>query len=187
MFLKSKICLTVLTIYEIVAVILLHCSRTCDAMFGTMFCDDHVFKYFIVCFAVPALLFLILMWIMEIVEHVRRRHSLFYKAKHAVKNMASNIRDRVSESVSSGDMEKMIAAALVVGLKKYSNRNPRARKMLNDIMDGRYGNIDVEYDEYVPYDDDDDDDDTEYTDYERENQNKKSRQKSQSKNNKKKK
>ena len=150
MFLKSKICLTVLTIYEIVAVILLHCSRTCDAMFGTMFCDDHVFKYFIVCFAVPALLFLILMWIMEIVEHVRRRHSLFYKAKHAVKNMASNIRDRVSESVSSGDMEKMIAAALVVGLKKYSNRNPRARHVLDEIKNA---DIDVEYDAY--YDEED--------------------------------
>lgn len=180
MFLKSKICLTVLTIYEIVAVILLHCSRTCDAMFGTMFCDDHVFKYFIVCFAVPALLFLILMWIMEIVEHVRRRHSLFYKAKHAVKNMASNIRDRVSESVSSGDMEKMIAAALVVGLKKYSNRNPRARKMLNDIMDGRYGDIDVEYDEYEM----DDDADYEYTEN---NQRGNKSNKSQQKNNRKKK
>lgn len=180
MFLKSKICLTVLTIYEIVAVILLHCSRTCDAMFGTMFCDDHVFKYFIVCFAVPALLFLILMWIMEIVEHVRRRHSLFYKAKHAVKNMASNIRDRVSESVSSGDMEKMIAAALVIGLKKYSNRNPRARKMLNDIMDGRYGDIDVEYDEYEM----DDDADYEYTEN---NQRGNKSNKSQQKNNRKKK
>ena len=48
MFLKAKICLTVLTIYEIIAVILMHCARTCDAMFGTMFCDDHVFKYFII-------------------------------------------------------------------------------------------------------------------------------------------
>ncbi len=182
MFLKAKICLTVLTIYEIIAVILMHCARTCDAMFGTMFCDDHVFKYFIICFAVPALVFLIVMWIMEIVDGVRHRHSLFYRAKRAVKNMASNIRDRVSESVSSGDMEKMITAALVIGLKKYSDRNPRARKMLNDIMDGHYGDIDVEYDEY----DMDDDDAEDYDNDDKNMRNNKSR-KSQSKNNKKKK
>ena len=156
MFLKAKICLTVLTIYEIIAVILMHCARTCDAMFGTMFCDDHVFKYFIICFAVPALVFLIVMWIMEIVDGVRHRHSLFYRAKRAMKNMASNIHDRVSESVSNGDMEKLISAALVVGLKKYSDRNPRAKRFLDEIMDGRYGNIDVEYDEYDDGDDDED-------------------------------
>ena len=45
MFLKSKIGLTIFALYEIIAIMLLHCSRTCDAMFGTMFCDDHVFIY----------------------------------------------------------------------------------------------------------------------------------------------
>lgn len=183
MFLKAKICLTVLTIYEIIAVILMHCARTCDAMFGTMFCDDHVFKYFIICFAVPALVFLIVMWIMEIVDGVRHRHSLFYRAKRAMKNMASNIHDRVSESVSNGDMEKLISAALVVGLKKYSDRNPRAKRFLDEIMDGRYGNIDVEYDEYGDEDDDEyDTDDEDITP-----RAKRSRQTKQTKKNKKKK
>lgn len=153
MFLKSKIALTILSLYEIVAILLLHCPNTCNAMFGMSFCADSVLKYFVWCVAIPLLVLLVAMWIMELVESVRRRHSLLYKAKHAVKHMAGGIRDRVARSVSSADMEKMITAALVIGLKKYSDRNPRARRMLNEITDGEYGNWDVEYDEYEMDDD----------------------------------
>ena len=153
MFLKSKIGLTILSLYEIVAIMLLHCPNTCNAMFGMTFCTDSVFKYFIVCIAVPLIVFLIVMWIMEIIDHIRRRHSFLYKAKHAVKNMADHIRERVSESVSSKDIEKMISAALVLGLRKYANRNARARQMLDEMS----GDIDAEYGIYASYDDDDDD------------------------------
>ena len=153
MFLKSKIALTILSLYEIVAILLLHCPNTCNAMFGMSFCADSVLKYFVWCVAIPLLVLLVAMWIMELVESVRRRHSLLYKAKHAVKHMAGSIRDRVARSVSSADMEKMITAALVIGLKKYSSHNPRARRMLNEITDGEYGNWDVEYDEYEMDDD----------------------------------
>lgn len=160
MFLKSKICLTVFSLYEIIAIILLHCQRTCDAMFGSMFCDDHVFKYFIVCVAVPVIVFLILMWIMEIINGTRHRHSLFYKARHAVKDMASNIRDKVSENISPADFEKLLTAALVMGLKKYADRNPRARNIINEIMGGDYAEFDdAEYTEYSDeYNDADDED-----------------------------
>ena len=156
MFLKYKLGLTILALYEIAAVMLLHCPNTCNAMFGLSFCSDSVLKYFVWCVAVPLVAFLIIMWIMEIIDKIRRRHSLLYKAKHAVKHMAKNIRDRVSEHVSSADMEKMITAALVVGLKKYSDRNPRARRVLNEIMDVAPNEIDTEYDEYdyAVYDDD---------------------------------
>ena len=153
MFLKSKIALTILSLYEIVAILLLHCPNTCNAMFGMSFCADSVLKYFIWCVAIPLLVLLVAMWIMELVESIRRRHSLLYKAKHAVKHMAGGIRDRVARSVSSADMEKMITAALVIGLKKYSSHNPRARRMLNEMTDGEYGNWDVEYDEYEMDDD----------------------------------
>ena len=148
MFLKSKIGLTVLSLYEIIAILLLHCPNTCNAMFGLSFCTDHIFKYFIWCVAVPLLVFLIVMWIMDIIHRIRRHRSLLYKTRHAVQNMAMNIRDRISEKVSSGDIEKMITAALVIGLKKYSDRNPRARQILGQIMDGQIDDIDVEYTEY---------------------------------------
>lgn len=180
MFLKSKIALTILSLYEIVAILLLHCPNTCNAMFGMSFCADSVLKYFVWCVAIPLLVLLVAMWIMELVESVRRRHSLLYKAKHAVKHMAGGIRDRVARSVSSADMEKMITAALVIGLKKYSSHNPRARRMLNEMTDGEYGNWDVEYDEYEM----DDDADYEYTEN---NQRGNKSNKSQQKNNRKKK
>ncbi len=185
MFLKSKIGLTIFALYEIIAIMLLHCSRTCDAMFGTMFCDDHVFKYFVVCVAFPLIVFLIVMWIMEIIKKIRRRHSLLYKAKHVVSDMASNLKDRVSENVSVRDVEKMITAALLLGIKKYADKNPRARGIINEIMGKNYADFtDTEYAEYAEYDDTDDDDD-EYDDN-KNMRNNKSR-KSQSKNNKKKK
>ena len=91
MFLKAKITLTIVALYEILVVILLQSQRVCDAMFGVPFCDANVFKYFIMCFAVPMIVFLIVMWIMDIIEHVRRRHTLFYKATHAMKNIAENV------------------------------------------------------------------------------------------------
>ena len=150
MFLKSKIGLTILSIYEIIAILLLHSPRTCTAMFGTTFCADGLLKYFIVCVAVPLLVFLFAFWIMEIIAMHRRHHSLLYKAKRVVKRMASNIRDRVSENISTDDLEKLVSGALLVGLKKYSDRNPRARHVLDEIKNA---DIDVEYDAY--YDEED--------------------------------
>ncbi len=159
MFLKSKICLTIVSLYEILAVILLQSQRVCDAMFGVSFCDAHVFKYFIICFAVPMVVFLIVMWIMEIIDRVRHRHTLFYKATHAMKNIVTNVKDKVSENVSAGDLEKLITAALMVGLKRYADKSPHARKVLDEM-----NKVDVDYDEY----DDDEEDEADDEDYEEE-------------------
>ena len=143
MFLKAKITLTIVALYEILVVILLQSQRVCDAMFGVSFCDANVFKYFIMCFAVPMIVFLIVMWIMDIIEHVRHRHTLFYKATHAMKNIAENVKERVSESVSSGDLEKLITAALMVGLKRYADKSPKAKRVLDEM-----NKVDADYEEY---------------------------------------
>ncbi|MDE6478621.1 MAG: hypothetical protein K2L94_05255 [Alphaproteobacteria bacterium] len=132
--LKAKIYLTIFTLYEIVAVLLLHCTRTCDAMFGTTFCNDHVLKYFIWCVAVPALVFLLAMWIHEIFVARRHRHSLMYKTKEAIKDMASNFGDRVGSRATPQDIEKLITAAVLVGAKKYIDRHPQARSTIENIL-----------------------------------------------------
>ncbi len=152
MFLRPKIWLTALVVYEILAVILMHCGRICDAMFGISFCDDSVFKYFIVCFAVPALIGLIVMWIMHIIHHNHRRHSLLHRARSAVSDIASNVRDRISENVSTRDLEKVMAAALLVGIRRFISKNPRRRRDFEKILGA----------DFVAYDDEDfdDDDDT---------------------------
>ena len=134
MMLKLKIYSTVFVLYEILAVWLLHCPRTCTAMFGNTFCADSVFKYFIALFAIPAIVSLIVMWIMHIIHAVRRRHSFFYRAQEAVEDVASSIKRTLKVSVSSKDIEKYIVAALAAGVKKYSDKNPELKKTFGNII-----------------------------------------------------
>lgn len=161
--LKAKIYLTIFTLYEIVAVLLLHFPRTCDAMFGAAFCNDHVLKYFIWCFAVPALVFLLAMWINEIFVARRHRHSLMYKTKTAIKDMASNFSDRVGNRATSQDIEKLITAAVLVGAKKYIDRHPKARRTVENVL-GALGSQASDYlgnssRDWADDDEEDDDDD----------------------------
>ncbi len=143
--LRIKICLTIFFIYEIVATILLHAARACAPMFGLGFCSDVVFKYFIVCAAVPMVVFLIAMWVHEIVIARRRRHSVFYRARGAAMRIASNVRDRITRNISQQDLEKMIAAALIVGIKKYAARNANVRRFMDEVTASEYMDDDDEY------------------------------------------
>lgn len=143
--LRIKICLTIFFIYEIVATILLHASRACAPMFGLGFCSDVVFKYFVVCAAVPMLVFVIAMWVHEIVIARRRRRSVFYRARGAAMRIASNVRDRITRNISQQDLEKMIAAALIVGIKKYAARNANVRRFIDDVMASEYMDDDDKY------------------------------------------
>lgn len=147
--LRFKIYLTIFFIYEIIATILLHTMRACAPMFGLGFCGDVVFKYFVVCAAVPMLIFLIIMWAHEIIVARRRRRSVFYRARGAAMRIASNVRDRITHNVSQQDLEKIITAALVVGIKKYAARNANVRRLLDDITNAYYTDDDFDDDDDV--------------------------------------
>lgn len=133
MLLKSKICFTVLTIYEIIAVSAMHFQRICDAMFPAAFCDSW-FRYFLFCVVVPLLVFLIVMWIREIVRF-RRRRSFIRRARNTVNEILASIRGKVSERINVQDMEKIITAAILVGIKKYADRHPNLRHNVNHVID----------------------------------------------------
>ena len=158
MFFRFKICITVFFLYEIIAVILLHLPNTCATLFGLPFCSDSVYKYFIVCAAVPMSAFLIAMWIREIVVVRRRRHSVLRRARGAVRAITENIRDHVADHISQSDMEKMIAAALMVGVKRYARRHGNIRRWLDEINNPNYYANASELDD-TEYDDDEYDDD----------------------------
>lgn len=147
--LRFKIYLTIFFIYEIIATILLHTMRTCAPMFGLGFCGDVVFKYFVVCAAVPMVIFLIIMWAHEIIVARRRRRSVFYRARGAAMRIASNVRDRITRNISQQDLEKIITAALVVGIKKYAARNANVRRLLDDITNAYYTDNDFDDDDDV--------------------------------------
>lgn len=135
MMLRMKIWFTILAIYEIVAIILLHCMRTCDAMFGTMFCNDHAFKYFIWCVAVPLLAVISGMWIREIIVGGRRRRFM-HRAGRTMRHVFGEVKERVIENVSPQDVEGLITAAVILGMKKLSDRYPNASGAVRRAMGG---------------------------------------------------
>ena len=142
MLLKSKICFTVLTIYEIIAVSAMHFQRICDAMFPTAFCDSW-FRYFLFCVVVPLLVFLIVMWVREIVR-LRRRRSFIRRARNTVNEILASIRGKVSERINVQDMEKIITAAILVGIKKYADRHPNLRHNVNHVIDIANGDSEID-------------------------------------------
>lgn len=83
------------------------------------------------------------MWIREIIR-VRRRHRFIRRAKNAASGIISSIRGHVSENISSADMEKIITAAVLIGIKQYADRHPNLRKNVNNIMGLANGEIDID-------------------------------------------
>ena len=142
MLIKSKVCFTVLAIYEMVAVTALHFQRICDAMFPVPFCDSW-FRYFLFCIVIPLLVLLILMWIREIVRAHRRR-AFIRRAKNTVNGIMSSLRGRISDQIDVRDMEKIITAAILVGIKKYADRHPNLRHNVNHIMDVANGDVELD-------------------------------------------
>lgn len=142
MLLKSKICFTVLAVYEMAAVSVLHFQRICDSMFPTGFCDSW-YRYFLFCIIVPLLVGLILMWIREIVRGHRRR-AFIRRARNTVNSVVSTIRGQVSANIDVDDIEKIITAAVLVGIKKYADRHPSLRNNVNHIMDVASGNTSLD-------------------------------------------
>ena len=142
MLLKSKICFTVLAVYEMAAVSILHFQRVCDAIFTPSFCDSW-YRYFLFCIIVPLVGILIWMWIREIVRAHRRR-AFIRRAKSTVNGIMSTIRGKVTEHIAPRDMEKIITAAILVGIKKYTDKHPNLRHNVNRIMDVANGDSDIE-------------------------------------------
>lgn len=142
MLLRSKICFTVLAIYEMVAVSMLHFQRVCDAIFTPVFCDGW-YRYFLFCVIVPLVIGLILMWIREIVRAHRRR-KFFRRARNTVRSVISTIRGRVSKNIDMHDMEKIVTAAVLVGIKRYADNHPNLRRNVNRIMDIANGDAEID-------------------------------------------
>ena len=142
MFIKSKICFTVFVLYEIAAITVLHLKSTCSAMFGMNFCASD-FKYFAGAIAIPLLVYLIWMWIREIIRIRRRRHFIGL-AKNVMTGITTSIHERLKH-ISPNDLEQIIIVAILIGVKKYSMRHPGLRQTLDEILGTSYG-ADMEYD-----------------------------------------
>lgn len=142
MLLKSKVCFTVFSIYEMIAVTFLHFQRLCDSVFPTQFCDSW-YRYFLFCVIVPLVAFLIGMWIHEMVRAHRRRRFI-RRAKKTLNSVVSAVRGKISEHIDFDDMEKVITAGVIYGIKKYADAHPNLRRNINKIMDMASGEIDID-------------------------------------------
>ena len=142
MLLKSKICFTAVVIYEIIAVSVLHFQRLCDAMFPTPFCDSW-YRYFLFCIIVPLVGILVWMWISEFIR-LHRRRKFIRRAKNTVSGIVSSVRGKISEHFDSQDLERIITAAVLIGIKRYIDRHPNIRRNVNDVIG--YANGDIEID-----------------------------------------
>lgn len=142
MFLKSKICLTVFTVYEVVIISLLHFQSTCNAIFPAVFCTSW-FRYFLLCVIIPLFIGLIFMWINEIIKAHHRR-KFIRRAKNTVNGILSAIRGHVSKHMDVADIEKIITAAVLIGIKKYADRHPNLRHNINNVMDLAHGDIELD-------------------------------------------
>ncbi len=170
--LKIKIGLTAIVLYEIIAVIFMHMANTCNTVFGNGFCADSPFKYFVICVAIPLIGLICTIWVKEIIARRRRKHSVLGYAKHVIKDVALIVRDRVAERVSTVDLEKMMMAALIFGIKKYADKHPRVRDSFEQMFTG-----DNCYEQYF----DDEIDDNKWDLYSNENNSVKHHQKKQTK------
>lgn len=142
MLLKSKICFTVLTVYEIVAISALHFQRICDALFPVPFCNSW-FRYFLFCVIVPLLVFLVFMWIHEFVRYHRRRRFI-RRARNMVNGIINTIRGKISERIDVTDLERIVTAAVLVGIKRYADSHPNLRRHVNHVIDVASGERDID-------------------------------------------
>ena len=83
------------------------------------------------------------MWVREIVRAHRRR-AFIRRAKNTVRGVVSSIRGKVSENIDMKNMEKIVTAAVLLGIKKYADRHPKLRQNVNSIMDMANGELDID-------------------------------------------
>jgi len=131
MLLKPKIYITVLFVYEIVAVMLLHCQYMCTEMLGYTACQDW-FRYFAACIIIPGLVSLIWMWIDTIICMYRNR--FFRRARGAVRDVWDELRENLGDRFTRADIARYITVAAMFGIQHYVSKNPKLMELMHELF-----------------------------------------------------
>lgn len=131
MLLKPKIYITVLFVYEVIAVMALHCQTICTDMLGYTACQDW-FRYFAACVVIPGIISLILMWINTII--CAYRHRFLRRARGAVADLLDNLRYKLANHISRQDIERYITIAALYGIRYYMSHNQKFRELLQELV-----------------------------------------------------
>lgn len=131
MLLKPKIYITILFVYEIVAVMLLHCQYMCTMMLGNTACQDW-FRYFAACIIIPGLVSLIWMWI-ETICHIYRNR-FFHRARGAVGDIWDELRDKLGDKFTRADIARYITVTAMFGIQHYVSKNPKLMELMHELF-----------------------------------------------------
>ena len=108
---------------------ILQINRYCLSWFNYYFCENVAFKYFLMCVVVPVCFSLLLWWGPELARPFCK------KCKCETQPVPeTSIKDMVHEIVSTKDIERLITAAVVMGVQKFVANHPKTKETLKDIL-----------------------------------------------------
>src|SRR5574344_2294482 len=117
--LKFKVYITIVAIYEMVTILLMHSDRVCRHIFASGFCSDGFVKYFVICVVIPLTLSLLAMWISEGIRQIRRRHSLVYQAGQVLSDVFTDAKHKIQDALSSPEIKKFVLSGLAALVQDY--------------------------------------------------------------------
>ena len=127
---KLKIFITVFTLYEFVVLTILQISGYCVSIFNLNFCESGAFKYFIVCIMLPVSVAIFIWWVPEIGRLFCRKTC---EMPPPEKN--ESVTDVLREIISKQDIERLITAAIIIGIQKFAQTHPKTNNVLGTILD----------------------------------------------------
>ena len=127
---KVKIILTIFLLYEFMVLSVLQIPNFCQNVFNNNFCLMNNYKYLLMCVILPVSTALFVWWVPDILK-------LFCKNTCEIKNNKPNddIKDILREIISRKDIERLITAAIIMGIQKFAIKHPETKETLNNILD----------------------------------------------------
>ena len=123
---KIKIYTTIFVLYEFAIITILQIPNYCIYFFNIDFCVVP-FRYFLMCVIVPVSFGLLVWWMPEISR-------LFCKKCQCEVQEDMSIKDVLKEIVTKQDIERLITAAIVMGIQKFATNHPKAKEAFDGIL-----------------------------------------------------
>ena len=128
---KAKIILTIFLLYEFVMISILQIPEYCIKVFNNNFCLMSGYPYWLMCVILPGAIMLFCWWVPDIAK-LFCRNTCVVKTNSEPRN---EIKDVLHEIVSAKDIERLITAAIVMGIQKFASNHPETKKTFDSILD----------------------------------------------------
>ena len=128
---KAKFILTIFLLYEFVMVSVLQIPGYCEKVFNNNFCLMAGYPYWLMCVILPVSIMLFIWWVPDIAKLICR-NSCNIKRDIEPNN---EIKDVLHEIVSAKDIERLITAAIIMGIQKFASNHPETKKTFDNILD----------------------------------------------------